>query len=316
MAQPPKILCVSANPAIDRRLVVPHLRLAEVNRATMADPAAGGKAAHVAFAAQTLGAEVRWMAFLGGAEGEACRAGVAARGITPVVIPIEGRTRMNLELIDSDTAEVTEVLEPGPAIAAKDASKFLDEFAKQCEDRPEVVISGSLPKGLAPDFYAQLITTAKQQGCRVLLDTSGEALSLGLHGHPDVIKPNRQEASSLLRKQIRTREDAQSAARELRALGIGTVLVSLGEDGALADTDKETLIAIPPKIKARSTVGSGDSFLAGWTVASAQGKPVADCLRLAIACGTANCLAESPALFTLEAVNEFLSQAQVFPLRS
>jgi 1-phosphofructokinase family hexose kinase len=220
---------------------------------------------------------------------------------------------MNLELIDSETGEVTEVLEPGPVILPQEADKFLDEFGRQTQDRPDVVISGSLPIGLPPDFYARMTTVAKQEGCRVLLDTSGEALSLALKARPDVIKPNRQEASALIGKQVRTQAEALTAARELRAAGIETVLLSLGDEGALALTANETLVAVPPKIKARSTVGSGDSFLAGWTVASAQGRPTADCLRMAIACGTANCLADSPALFTLNDVNEFLPQVQVFP---
>src|SRR6185369_10033 len=87
----PKILCVSANPGVDRRITLPSLRLGEVNRASSADPMAGGKAAHVAFAAKTLGAEVRWLAFLGGPEGESCREGIAARGIVPIPVSIQAR---------------------------------------------------------------------------------------------------------------------------------------------------------------------------------------------------------------------------------
>ena len=307
----PKILCVSANPGVDRRITLPSLRLGEVNRASSADPMAGGKAAHVAFAAKTLGAQVRWLAFLGGPEGESCREGIAARGIVPIPVPIQARTRTNLELIDSGSGEVTEVLEPGPTVTPSERLEFFTRFDGQLRDHPTVVISGSLPGGVASSFYAEMVGIAKSASCRVMLDTSGEALSAALDSAPHLIKPNRQEVSALLGREVTSVEDAVAAAKELRQRGPETVIISLGADGAVVVTGHITLHGVAPKICAKSAVGSGDSFLAGWAVASAQGKPAGDCLRTAIACGAANCLADSPGIFPLSSVQHFFPEVQI-----
>lgn len=311
MEQIPKILCVSANPGVDRRITLPALRLGKVNRASAVDPMAGGKAAHVAFVAKTLGADVRWLAFLGGVEGDTCRAGMAARGITPIAIQIQGRTRTNLELIDAASGEVTEVLEPGPSVNATERLEFLQQFDAQLRNHPTVVISGSLPSGVASSFYAEMVAIAKSASCRVMLDTSGEALAAALESAPHLIKPNRQEVSVLLGREVRSIEDAIDAARELRQRGPQTVIISLGEAGAVVVTGPITLHGVAPKLSAKSAVGSGDSFLAGWAVASAQGKPAGDCLRTAIACGAANCLADSPGIFPRESVERLFPEVQI-----
>ena len=306
----PRILCVSLNPAIDRRLRVPSFQVGAVNRAASVDPAAGGKAAHVAFAAAVLGAEVRWLALLGGAEGEACRAGVAARGVTPVVVEIAGRTRNTLEIIDESTGTITEVLEPGPVIHSAELNRFRTQFEEELHSRPVVVLSGSLSRGLAPNIYAELIVAAKKAGCLALLDASGEPLSASLPAAPDAIKPNRQEAAAILGKPIHSLSEAVEAARTLRRRGPESVLLSLGAEGAIAVREM-ALVATAPQVHAVSAVGSGDSFLAGWAFATAQDLSLEDRLRLAVACGTANCLAESPGIISREAVKKFSHQVEI-----
>lgn len=307
----PNLLCVSINPAIDRRIRVSHLQIAAVNRALSADPAAGGKAAHVGFAAHALGADVRWLAFVGGMEGEACRAGIAARGLAPVVVNIAGRTRMTLEVIDEITGKVTEVLEPGPSISESEQSDFLQVFAHELLRQPIVVLSGSLPAGLETSFYAQLVTLAKNAGCRVLLDTSGEALAHAIAVGPDVIKPNREEAGALLGRSLQGAEDAVDAARTLHRRGPDTVIISLGVDGAVASQSGQTLRGVAPAVRSVSTVGSGDSFLAGWAIGIANGFSFDDRMKLAIACGTANCLAQSPGMISRADVDRLFTQVQI-----
>jgi 1-phosphofructokinase family hexose kinase len=306
-----KILCVSANPAIDRRILIPALRPAEVNRATSVRPSAGGKAAHVTFAAKSLGVDVAWMAFLGGPEGDACAKGVEAHGVIPIRISVNEPTRTNLELCEPETGVVTEILEPGPTISSHEAAKFIAEFQIQVRNYRFVVISGSLPRGLAPDFYLELIAIAKGAGCRVLLDTSGPSLTKSLDACPDVIKPNRQEVSALLKRDIKNGDDALHAANELRDLGVEIAIVSLGEEGAVVSTAQGAMLGKPPRVPVTSAVGSGDSFLAGWTVAELQGKDTADCLRLAIACGAANCSAKSPGEIDPSMVRELVSKVQI-----
>jgi 1-phosphofructokinase family hexose kinase len=311
MKESPKILCVSPNPALDRRIAVHQLQVGEVNRAAGAESAAGGKSAHVAFVAHTLGAQVRWLAFLGGPEGEDCCAGIKARGVTPVVVPIAGRTRTNLELIDTASGAVTEILEPGPTVTEAEKVRFLDEFRTELRNVRVAILSGSLPSGVGNSFYAELVSIAKTAGCQVLLDTSGEALSMALDAAPDLIKPNAQEVSTLLGRPILSVDDAIAAAKELRGRGLRTVIISLGALGAVAVSGQSVLHGTAPRVKPVSTVGSGDSFLAGWAVAESMGLPISECLRTAIACGTANCLADSPGVFPIELIQRFSPEVQI-----
>jgi 1-phosphofructokinase family hexose kinase len=315
MTNPPQLLCVSLNPAIDRRITVAQFRVGEVNRAISVDPASGGKAAHVAFTATALGAEVRWLAFLGGPDGEACRAGIEARGVTPVVVPIAARTRTNLEIIDESSAKITEVLEPGPVIHEKELVDFARYFTVELRSVPMVILSGSLPKNVPDSFYADLIKTAKDAGCRVFLDASGEPLTQALSASPDVIKPNREEAAAILHRKIGTVEEAVAAARDLRARGPKTVILSLGAEGAVVVDGEHALLGVPPRVEAISTVGSGDSFLAGWVMGAAFGSSsLEETLRLAIACGTANCLAESPGMLSRKLVKDLQGRVKIVDL--
>ena len=307
----PKLLCVSLNPAVDRRLILPRFNLGTVNRATAALPAAGGKAGHVSYAAQALGAEVTWLAFTGGSEGDFCRKGIESRGIRTITVPIAARTRMTLEIIDESSREMTEILEPGPSISDLERDAFLTTFRGALVDQTSVVLSGSLPQDLPKDFYAELIQTATGRGCTTFLDTSGEPLAQALSAGPYAIKPNRQEAEALLHREIRDRDAALQAARDLLARGPDTVILSLGAEGALVVSHREQLYAKAPEVEAISAIASGDSFLAGFAFGHSQGRPVEDCLRLATACGAANCLAPSPAFISRDVVDRFLPQISV-----
>ena len=237
--------------------------------------------------------------------------GVEAAGVPAIAVSIKTRTRINLELIDESSREITEVLEPGPSIEASEEAAFLQQFARELNTIPIVVLSGSLPAGVPAAFYAQLVTLAKTAGCIVLLDTSGGSLAAALESAPDLIKPNRQEASAVLGSPIHAFNDALAAAHKLQRRGPRTVVLSLGAEGALVVNEHDALHGIPPPIQAISTVGSGDSFLAGWAVALAQDRELEQCLRLAIACGTANCLAPSPGKISKAEVDRLLPLVKI-----
>ena len=146
------IICVSANPAIDRRLHVAKLTVGDVNRASSAEPLPGGKAAHVAIAARALGEDVMWVGFLGGPTGAECEKRLAAIGIPVAVVVTRGETRTNLEIIEAD-GRVTEVLEPGGHVTDGDIERMLtlcrDVFSEH-EGAAQVALSGSLPPGAPP----------------------------------------------------------------------------------------------------------------------------------------------------------------------
>ena len=130
------LVCISANPAIDRRLRLENIAVGEINRALSAQPFPGGKAAHVAMVAKALGVDVMWVGFLGGAAGEQCESGLSAFGIPLTVIRTQSETRVNLELVSAD-GKVTEILEPGGAVTEGEVERLLttcrDLFAETSE---------------------------------------------------------------------------------------------------------------------------------------------------------------------------------------
>src|SRR5215510_12010543 len=224
------LVCISANPAIDRRLRLEQIAVGEINRALSAQPFPGGKAAHVAMVAKALGIDVMWVGFLGGAGGDQCESGLSALGVPLTVIRTESETRANLELVSAD-GKVTEILEPGGAVTDGEVERLLttcrDLFAES-ERGTQVALSGSLPPGAPQDLYAELIRLAHFYGCRTLLDTSGEALRQGLDAAPDFVKPNRNEASDFAGYTI---GNAAEATQTFFAAGAKSVAISLGADG-------------------------------------------------------------------------------------
>lgn len=294
-----KFICVSVNPAIDKRMCLDgKLLRGKVNRATGVKGNPGGKAAHVAMVLKALGAEPAWIGLCGGASGKELVDGIARLGIRTIPVATRQPTRVNLEIIDEERI-VTEVLEPGAAPTTEELQTFVCACEKLfAEDGPStiVVLSGSLPPGLPDDFYAQLIQTARANQCRVFLDSSGTALREGLSAHPHFVKPNREETERLTGLVISDSSVAAQAVRELLDQGAESAAISLGDQGlAWCSRDsKSILFAHSSKVSVRSTVGCGDATVAGFAFAAGSELQPEESLRLAAACGAANCLADAP----------------------
>jgi 1-phosphofructokinase family hexose kinase len=313
-------ICVSPNPAIDKRLKVPHLAPGQVNRACVAQALPGGKSAHVAMVLRTLGESPVWTGLIGGSTGSELVAGLSALGIHAQPCNMAQPTRTNLEVVE-DNGSVTEILEPGAAPSAEE----LDAFERTCEalfsqGREEglVIFSGSLPAGVAPDFYARLIALSHQFGCRAFLDASSDPLRLALAAKPQFVKPNREEAVHLLGTPIESLSAACGAIRKLLSLGARSAALTLGGDGLLFCPAAGAPIVFTPglSLPVRSTVGCGDSALAGFARAFALQSSPEDAVRLAAACAAANCLADSPGVARLADIQRFLSQIVVQTLPS
>jgi tagatose 6-phosphate kinase len=308
-------LCVSANPAIDKRVRAKQIRVGAVNRVLDVTPEPGGKAAHVALALAALGERPSWIGFAGGASGDELVEGLNAAGIKTQRVECRKPTRVNLAILDADGI-VTEILEPGGPISSSE----LDLFRQSCErtfsqmkDEGLAILSGSLPEGVPADFYAELIGFARQVGCRTLLDTSGAALQLALKQRPDFVKPNKEEAEQLTGETIAGIPAARKAASQFFARGARSVALSLGMDGLLwcPGAEEPAYRVCTPLIEARSGVGSGDATVAGLAHAIARGLPPREAARLAAACGAANCLAVSPGRITRTDIEKMLEGTTV-----
>ena len=299
---------------MDTRVLVKDLQPGQVHRVKSSCARAGGKAAHVAMVLQTLGQTPLWIGFVGGETGKDLVSGLERFGIRVHACPTRQRTRVNLEIIEAD-GRVTEILEPGGAPSQLEGI----EFHKKCEsafaqgrEQLTVIFSGSLPQGLEDSYYASLIESANSFGCRTFLDTSGEPLRLALAASPHFVKPNRQEAESLLGYSIRDLSVAAPALQQLISLGARTAAISMGAQGLLWCAGKGEPVYHAPAIplKPRSTVGCGDATVAAFAHAAAFGLSVEETLRLATACAAANCLAESPGGARVADIESLRNQAR------
>ncbi len=309
------IVCVSANPALDRRVRLQSFAVGQVNRTLSVEVLPGGKAAHVAMAARSLGAKTAWIAFLGGAIGEQCALELSQRDIEVAAIHTQAPTRVNLEMID-DSGQTTELLEPGGAPDLREREEMLGVLEKHLSGdwkQALVVISGSLSAGMPPDFYSQIIRRAHSAGAQVFLDTSGEALLANLGARPDFVKPNRAETEALLGRPVENFAAAQRAAAELIARGARSAAITLGAEGLfwLESHQGPSWIASPPRMHSTSTVGCGDVTLAGFAYASQQSWHGERAVRFATACGAANCLAAQEGRIDGKDVEALLSKVIV-----
>ena len=310
-----KIVCLSVNPAVDRRVYLDTLIPGEVNRARSSLAMPGGKAAHVAMAARALGVEANWIGFLGGAIGEQVESELRKLAIAVSSIRTASATRVNLEVIE-DSGRITEVLEPGGQITGDEETEFLRLFAQNLSvdwKGALVAISGSLPPGLPPDFCGALIDIANKAGSLVFLDTSGDALKAGIAAEPNFVKPNRKEVEVLLGRNLPDLQAVVTAAREIISRGAGSAAITLGAEGVvwLESEDGPAWFAQPPRLKAISTVGCGDTTLAGFAYAALRGLSGEEALRFATACGAANCLAELEGRISLSDVQSLIPKVTI-----
>lgn len=284
------LLCLTPNPAIDRVLVVPGFRAAEVCRVQQRQDLAGGKGLNVARAARTLGFPARAIGPLAGDTGRAIARLAADEGLDSdwTWLP-SGESRICVLVTDPAAHDTLTINEQGPPLGASDWALLAGQVRAATRGASGLASSGSLPPGVAPaDFVALLSDLAA--ALPVFLDTSGAALAAALGSPLAMIKVNGHELGEALGRSVETPDQAAEAARAVLARGPRAAVVSLGRQGAVAVDGRGAWWACPPPIAPVSPVGSGDALMAGVATATLRGEPLAAALRLGVACGTANAL--------------------------
>ncbi|MEU6476091.1 1-phosphofructokinase [Streptomyces sp. NPDC047017] len=264
------IVTVTPNPSLDRTYEVPALDRGEVVRATGERVDPGGKGVNVSRAVAAAGRRTVAVLPLGGAPGALVADLLDAQGIEVAPVPVAGATRSNIALAEADGV-LTKINAPGPELTAAEQESLLETVRHRSRGADWIACCGSLPRGLAPSWYAALVARAHAVGVRIALDTSGPALLAALREGPDVVKPNAEELSEAVGRPLRTVGDAVAAAEELRALGAGAVLASLGADGQLLVDGAGVWFGGARVDAVRSNVGAGDASLAGFLLAGGTG---------------------------------------------
>ncbi|MGW7363366.1 1-phosphofructokinase [Streptomyces sp. NPDC054841] len=277
------ILTVTPNPSLDRTYEVPALERGEVLRATGERMDPGGKGVNVSRAVAAAGHRTVAVLPLGGAPGALVAQLLAGEGIEVAPVEVEGATRSNIALAEPD-GTLTKINAPGPRLTPAESRSLLAEVSAHSSSAAWVACCGSLPRGLAPSWYAELVALAHESGARIALDTSGPSLLAALSARPDVVKPNADELAEAVGRPLATVGDAVKAAEELRSLGAGAVLASLGADGQLLVSGTGVLYGAASVAALRSNVGAGDASLAGFLAAGGEGVPA---LVAAVAHGAA-----------------------------
>ncbi|MER5484987.1 1-phosphofructokinase [Streptomyces sp. NPDC002812] len=264
------ILTVTPNPSLDRTYEVPSLDRGEVLRATTDRVDPGGKGVNVSRAVAAAGVRTTAVLPLGGTPGTMIAELLGAQGVDVTAVSIAGQTRSNISLAEPD-GTLTKINAAGPALTPEESALLLETVRTCSGGAAWIACCGSLPRGLSPEWYADIVTRAHAADARIALDTSGPALLAALPARPDVIKPNASELAAAVGRPLATLGDVLKAAEELRSLGAGAVLASLGADGQLLVSEEGTYYGTAPVSSVRSNVGAGDASLAGFLIAGGTG---------------------------------------------
>lgn len=270
-----RILSLTLNPALDLTVRLARLEPGEVNRSEAMLTHAAGKGVNVAQVLADLGHQVSVGGFLGAANPQAFDALIASRGFGDAFIRVPGETRSNIKIAEQD-GRVTDINAPGPWVSEQAQTQLLKLLAVIGPEFDAVVVAGSLPRGVSPQWFQDLLEALKSLGLKVALDTSGEALRAGLKAGPWLVKPNTEELADAL-------GHSTDAIRQLHGQGVEHVVVSDGAAGVSWYSPGAALQATPPKVTVASTVGAGDSLLAGMLHGLLSGDTPEQTLRRATA---------------------------------
>jgi len=282
------ILTVTLNSAVDKTYTVENFGVDRVHRPSAWRITAGGKGINVARVYNELGGEALVTGFIGGHNGEQIVEGLRDEGIEHDLVRIRGESRVCVAILDPVHRTQTELNEVGPEVSSEELCQFMTRYEALVPEMEYVIMSGSTPPGVPDSIYAELISIAKRNNVRTVLDTSGAPLAEGLKVHPYITKPNVHELSDVIGRQLATIEETAEVAQELSGGDAEIVVVTLGRDGSLVCTGGETWWARPPEIEFLSAVGSGDALAAAFVYVLAGGGTVEEAVRLGTAAGAAN----------------------------
>lgn len=305
------IATVTLNPSLDKTVTVEGLVVDEANRWTSLRRDPGGKGINVSRVLHELGNETIAYGFIGGIDGQTLEHLLEQQGVPCDFTSIRGQIRSNFIITNLKTRRQTRIDAPGPRISRNELGNLMDKIT-HIEPKPDfLVLAGSVPPGVPDDIYKQIIEETKKHGVKTVLDSDDEWLKEGIKAKPDVIKPNVHETEELLGEKLRDEAAIIQALKTLVDEGIEVVAISRGKDGLIVANGGEILKVIPPQVEIRSTVGAGDSAVAGLVLKLSQGDGIEEACRLAVAAGTAATLTPGTELCRRQDVERLLPQVKV-----
>ncbi len=282
------IITVTLNAAIDKTLEVPSFTPGRRHRTVDQTTMPGGKGVNIARAIKRLGQPVIVTGFAGGATGGRIIDALDRESVLNDLVRIEDESRTNTAVLDPTTGVHTEINERGPAVSAGELEQFREKLVYLAQGASICVFAGSIPRGVAPDIYYSLIRDVHRLGVTTMIDAEGEPLRLSMRAEPDIVSPNELEAEELVGHEFNDADDKAGAVAEMVRLGAREAIMTV-PDGCFARIEGKDGPGIyrvtVAEQEVRSSVGSGDAFLAGYVAARYGGSDPVDCLRFGVACG-------------------------------
>lgn len=297
------ILTITLNPAVDLATTTDHVEPGPKLRCDPPQTDPGGGGINVSRAVKLLGGQTRALVAIGGPTGKKLRHLLTEEGIAILPFRAPGETRQSLAVMDRGTGAQYRFVLPGPVWDDERLDSVLTAITEAVPDEGFVVISGSLPPGIPPDFACRVGQHMAGRAVKVVVDTSGPALELlaktpGPYA-PYVLRMDGEEAEELAGRPLPTREDSAGFAAELVARGAAkVVIVARGADGSVLATATERLHATAAPVKVRSKVGAGDSFVGAFTLSLARGRSYGEALQWGAAAASAAVTTDATRLFT------------------
>jgi len=316
------IVTVTMNTALDRILTVPNFQRGQRHRASEKLTLAGGKGIIVARALKRLGVPVVATGLVGGRNGRRILEELSEEAVLHDLVRIGDESRTSTAVIDPTSGGYTEIIEWGPLVDAEELGILREKIDYLSRGAETMVFAGSLPRGVDPGFYADMIRELKRSGVSTVLDTEGEALRLGVEAEPDLVTPNQLEAEALVGQELSDEEDFVLALDTITEMGARNVVVK-HERGVYAHLRREKEKGRPmrfrvesPPIDVVSPVGAGSVLLAAFLAARLERVKPEEALRRAVAAGTASTLVVGSGQFEPREASRLIADVHVSELGS
>jgi 6-phosphofructokinase 2 len=282
-----EIITLTMNPSVDESTSVAHITPDVKLRCDRPRHDPGGGGINVARAIHILGGKAAAVYPGGGPMGTLLRELLDGLGIDQLPLAVRGWTRQNTIVLEKSSGRQYRFGKPGPELTTEEVDRCLDEVTSACGEGTYLVASGSLPPGVPVDFYGLVARIAVKKRCRLIVDTSGEALRHAEKVGAFLLKPNLRELSHLAGRELKDEREQYDAASEILKQGrTQAIVISLGAGGAVLVTGNGALEIRAPTVPIKSKVGAGDSMVAGITLALSRGQSLEEAVRFGVAAGS------------------------------
>lgn len=305
------ITTLTLNPCIDRTITIEKFLYGGTNKVTNVRNDIGGKGINVSIVLKNLGMETTCLGFRYNQSADKVEKSLQNQNIFSDLVGVDGDQRINIKIFDESQKVMSEFNESGHPVTEEAVERLLQKVDEYLDKTTIMILAGSVPKGVPDNIYRTIIEKANEKGIKIILDAANQLFLEGLKGKPYLIKPNIDEFSAALNREIRTREEIIRAAREIIDEGVTYVCVSMGKEGAVLVGKEEAYFAPALDLEVKGIQGAGDSLVAGLAIAMEEGKDVESMLRYAVAAAGGSLIREGTQLCQKEDFERMIAQVQI-----